>query len=96
MSAGFIGRYMVAYPIEEMRMIWCGGVAFRLNVPSSPLIVPVTKAESGSDSSTTLAYGIGLFSSSTNFPLTVCAKSPVIMPWQANISNAILSAFISW
>lgn len=55
--------------------IWFTDVASSLNKPSSPLMVPLTNAESGRDSSTTLAYGNGWLLSSTSFPFTVCADT---------------------
>ena len=45
--------------MEEMRMSRFRHAAFRVNVPSSPLTTPATKAESGKESSTMLAYGRG-------------------------------------
>lgn len=60
--------------MEEIRTNCFSAVVERLNVPSSPLMVPVTNVESGSDSNTTLAYGKGWLFSSISLPLTVCAE----------------------
>lgn len=45
----------VFYPIVDIFRIWFLDVASSLKEPSSPLTVPFTNAESGNDSSTTLA-----------------------------------------
>lgn len=73
--AGVVGLYTVLYPIEDIFTIWFTDVASSLNKPSSPLMVPLTNAESGRNSSTTLAYGNGWLLSSTSFPFTVCADT---------------------
>ena len=74
--------------------IWFCDVASRVNVPSSPLIVPFTNAESGRDNNTTFAYGNGWFCSSTSFPLTVCADKPKEDAKVHSSSSVFLSVFM--
>ena len=61
--------------MEETRSNKSGFSLRKVKEPDSSLTVPATKAESGRDNNTTLAYGKDRFFSSTTLPVKVCAET---------------------
>ena len=66
----------------------------RQKSPISSEVVPLTKAESGKDNNTTLAYCNGWFCSSTNLPLIVCACTATAIIKKQQRIEMFLKVFI--
>lgn len=78
--------------MEETRSKKFGFSLRKVKAPDSSLTVPVTKAESGRDNNTTLAYGKGWLFSSTTLPVKVYACKANVASRQ--IQRKVIRLFI--